>query len=180
MTTTTTTKNVGVLTLQIYILMLFSTSEPSRAATLLVSNELQTCGDVPVFVTCQPTPRLSKLEPLGQKLLIEVPTTAVDEKASGCRVWQPTICVGTFYSEDRSERGTRNRTFCTIRTKILRSVKIRVSLLLKTMDFIVGTTIRSKSGKRFFRSFGISKSYLFVYIIFPGSIQMLYFPLIIC
>ncbi|ESQ42344.1 hypothetical protein EUTSA_v10015890mg [Eutrema salsugineum] len=36
-------------------------------------------------------------ESKGQKLTIEIPTSAVDKKVAGSRVWQPTICVGTFY-----------------------------------------------------------------------------------
>lgn len=98
-----------LIMVSIMTMVLVSTSETTRAATLLVSNELQTRGDVPVFVTCHPTPRLSKLVPLGQKSLIEIPTTAGDnavdhEKAAGSRVWQPTTCIGTFYSEARFGR----------------------------------------------------------------------------
>ncbi|XP_010477463.1 PREDICTED: uncharacterized protein LOC104756551 [Camelina sativa] len=92
-------------------MMLFSTSELTRAANLLVSNELHTRGDVPVFVTCHPAPQLSKRVPLGQKSLIEIPTTAsndtVDEKVAGSRVWQPTTCIGTFYREAHFEMHER-------------------------------------------------------------------------
>ncbi|EOA14606.1 hypothetical protein CARUB_v10027857mg [Capsella rubella] len=102
-----------LMMVSIMTMMLFSTSEPTRAATLIVSNELQTRGDVPVFVTCHPTPLLYKLVPLGQKLLIEIPTTAGgdnavdDKKAAGSKVWQPTTCLGTFYSEAHFERHER-------------------------------------------------------------------------
>ncbi|CAL9244318.1 unnamed protein product, partial [Arabidopsis halleri] len=147
-----------LIMVSIMTMMIFSTFATTRAATLLVSNELKRRGDVPVFVTCHPTPWLSKLVPLGQKLLIEIPTTAgdnaVDEKAAGFRPWRPTTCIGTFFTEKHISGGTRHRTFCTIRTKMLRSVKTHVSSLSKTMDFIVGTTIREESGTRFFLSFG--------------------------
>ncbi|KAG7534892.1 hypothetical protein ISN45_Aa08g023980 [Arabidopsis thaliana x Arabidopsis arenosa] len=92
-----------LIMVSIMTMMIFSTFATTRAATLLVSNELKRRGDVPVFVTCHSTPWLSKPVPLGQKLLIEIPTTAgdnsVDEKAAGSRPWRPTTCIGTFYRE---------------------------------------------------------------------------------
>lgn len=81
-------------------LMLFSRPGSVRAATLLVSNQMQTRGNVPVFVTCHPIPELSKSVPLGQKTLIEIPATAGNnENAEASTVLPHTTCIGTFYAK---------------------------------------------------------------------------------
>ncbi|EOA22609.1 hypothetical protein CARUB_v10003277mg [Capsella rubella] len=79
-------------------LMLFARSETARAATLVVSNQLQTRKNVAVFVTCGPTPELSESVHVGQKTVIDIPNAAGDnENAEASRVLSHTRCVGTFY-----------------------------------------------------------------------------------
>ncbi|CAA7027747.1 unnamed protein product [Microthlaspi erraticum] len=96
--------------ISIMTLMLFSGS--ARAATLIVSNQLHTRGNVPVFVTCHGTiPKMSKSVPLGQVSLTKLITpvagnNATDEKA-GSRVLQQMSCVGTFYTESHFGRTER-------------------------------------------------------------------------
>ncbi|CAL9231240.1 unnamed protein product [Arabidopsis halleri] len=92
-----------LITVSIMALMLFAGSGCARAATLLVSNEMQTHSNIPVFVTCRPTPELSKSVPLGQKMLIDIPSIAGDnEKAEGSTQLPHTECVGTFYTKKNS------------------------------------------------------------------------------
>lgn len=77
-------------------LMLFSGSGSARAATLIVSNQMKTRGNVPVFVTCHgSTPKLVKSVPLGQESVIEIPPNAGDVTDLS----QGTSCIGTFYGE---------------------------------------------------------------------------------
>ncbi|CAA0404257.1 hypothetical protein ISN44_As05g021320 [Arabidopsis suecica] len=93
-----------LILVSIMVLMLFARSGSARAATLIVSNEMQTLPNVPVFVTCRPTPELSKSVPLGQKIMIEIPSIAGDnEKVAGSRQLSHTLCVGTFYNKKNSE-----------------------------------------------------------------------------
>lgn len=89
-----------LITVSIMALMLFAASGSARAATLLVSNQMQTRGNVPVFVTCHPIPKLSKPVPFGQKILIEIPASAGgNENAEAFRVLPHTKCIGTFYAK---------------------------------------------------------------------------------
>ncbi|CAF2120807.1 unnamed protein product [Brassica napus] len=66
-----------LIMVSIMTLVLFVSSGSARAATLIVSNQMQRRANVPVFVTCQGSiPRMSKPIPLGQVSLIKIPTTS--------------------------------------------------------------------------------------------------------
>ncbi|CAA7027745.1 unnamed protein product [Microthlaspi erraticum] len=89
-------------------LLLFSGSGSARAGTLIVSNQLQTRGNVPVFVTCEEG--MSKSVPLGKMLLREIPTIAGNNTTDGSRE-QQYMCLGTFYSVPRSRPTVRARPY---------------------------------------------------------------------
>ncbi|KAF8046472.1 hypothetical protein N665_3663s0004 [Sinapis alba] len=103
-----------LIMVSIITLVLFVSSGSTRAATLIVSNQMQRRANVSVFVTCHGTiPRVSKSIPLGQVSLIKIPlmtsgqdatddispTTGENDKPARSRVSQWASCVGTFGGE---------------------------------------------------------------------------------
>ncbi|KAJ4907958.1 hypothetical protein Rs2_11616 [Raphanus sativus] len=102
-----------LIMVSIMTLVLFVSSESARAATLIVSNQMQRHANVSVFVTCQGTsPRISESIPLGQVSLIKIPPTSgqnatddispvagENDKPARSRVSQWAFCVGTFGGE---------------------------------------------------------------------------------
>ncbi|WZZ21773.1 hypothetical protein YC2023_123160 [Brassica napus] len=107
-----------LIMVSIMTLLIFPSSGPARAATLIVSNQMQKSANVPVFVTCKGSaPTMYKPVPLGQLLMIEItptsepsatndmtPTAGQNDKPAGFRVSQEMNCVGTFYRESRGLR----------------------------------------------------------------------------
>nr|VDC79190.1 unnamed protein product [Brassica rapa] len=93
-----------LIMVSIMTLVLFVSSGSARAATLIVSNQMQRRANVPVFVTCQGSiPRMSKPIPLGQRkkmrLMISHPPLKKNDKPARPRVSQRTSCEGTFWGE---------------------------------------------------------------------------------
>ncbi|KAF8102320.1 hypothetical protein N665_0198s0033 [Sinapis alba] len=99
-----------LIIVSIMTLVLFASSGPARAATLIVSNQMQKRANVPVFVTCRGSgSTVYKSIPLGQLLMIEItptseanatdditPIAGKNDKPAGFRVSQEMRCVGTF------------------------------------------------------------------------------------
>ncbi|CAN8252615.1 unnamed protein product [Cochlearia groenlandica] len=100
--------NTLITLLSIMTIAFFASYGSTRAATLLVSNQMKTRGNIPVFVTCQGLThdKISKIVPSGQVSMIDIITpnaknTASDENAApaASRVPQLTSCVGSFNGE---------------------------------------------------------------------------------
>ncbi|KAG2333501.1 hypothetical protein Bca52824_004681 [Brassica carinata] len=102
-----------LIMVSIMTLVLFVSSGSARAATLIVSNQMQRRANVSVFVTCHGTiPRTSTSIPLGQVSLVKIPPTSgqnatddisptagENDKPARSRVSQWASCVGTFGGE---------------------------------------------------------------------------------
>ena len=102
-----------LIMVSIMTLVLFVSSGSARAATLIVSNQMQSRANVSVLMTCLGTfPRMSKSIPFGQVSLVKIPPTSgqnatddisptagENDKPARSRVSQWASCVGTFEGE---------------------------------------------------------------------------------
>ena len=91
-------------------LVLFVSSGSARAATLIVSNQMQSRANVSVLVTCLGTfPTMTKSIPFGQVSLVKIPPTSgqnatddisptagENDKPARSRVSQWASCVSTI------------------------------------------------------------------------------------